>query len=143
MNDMHQASLTDAHCRPLTSTRTTSLSQPRSAHVSALTATLVNQCSAGLMSRSCDHKKLLNRSPLAFRHSFTMHLQFPTSIRSGNTLPTPYTLLLWKRLDIVDCRSQLGSTMNVARQQLILCVASNSCIWSIVASLGRLGALKV
>ena len=52
---MRRASLTYAHCRPPTSTRTTSLSQPRNAHVSARTTTLVNQCSADLMSRSYVH----------------------------------------------------------------------------------------
>ena len=51
-------------------------------------------------------------------NSFTMLLQIPTSIRSDNTLPTPCTLLLGKKLDIVDSRSQHGSTMNVVRQQL-------------------------
>ena len=115
---MRQASLTYAHCGPPTWTPTTSLSQPRYAHVSPHTTTLVNRCSADLMSRSCVHERLPNASPFAFRNSFTMLLQIPTSIRSGNTLPTLCTLLLGKRLDIVDSRSQLGSTMNVARQQL-------------------------
>ena len=81
------------------------LSQPKYARVSAHTTTPVNQCSADLMSRSCVHKRLLNRSPFAFRNSFTMLLQIPTSIRSGNTLPTPCTLLL---------RSQHVSTKKVA-----------------------------
>ena len=73
-----------------------------------------NTCKS--VQRSFDVQKL--RSPFAFRSSFTMLHQIPTSISSGNTLPTPYTLLLGKRLDIVDSRSQLGLTMNVARQQL-------------------------
>ena len=85
---------------------------------SILDTTPVNHFSAVLMYRNCVHKRLPNRSPFAFRNSFTMLHQIPTSISSGNTLPTPYTLLLGKRLDIVDSRSQLGLTMNVARQQL-------------------------
>ena len=68
--------------------------------------------------RNCVHKRSPNRSPFAFRNSFTMLLQIPKSIRSGNTLLTPCTLELRKRLDIVDSSSQHGSTMNVARQQL-------------------------
>ena len=114
MDDMRRAFLRYAHCGPPTSTRTTFLSQPRYAHVSAHTTTLVNQCSADLMSRSCVHNRLPNRSPFAFRNCFTMLIQIPTSIRSGN-MPTPCTLLLGKRLDIVDSRNQRSSTMNVAR----------------------------
>ena len=58
----------------LTLTRTTSLSQPWSAHVYAHTTTLANQCSADLMSRTCIHKRLPNLFPFAFRNSFTMLL---------------------------------------------------------------------
>ena len=68
----------------------------RDAHLSAHTTTLVNQCSADLMSQNCVHKTLPNRSPFAFWNSLTMFLQNPTSIRSGNTLPTPCILLLGK-----------------------------------------------
>ena len=106
MDDMRQASLTYAHGPP-TSTLTTSLSQPRCAHVSAHTKTLVNQFSADLMSRNCVHKRLPNRSPFAFRNTCTMLLQIPTSIRSCNTLPTPCTLLLGKK---VGYRRQQKST---------------------------------
>ena len=86
MDDMRQEFLTYAHCGPPTSTRTTSLSQPR--YVSAHTTTPVNQFSAVLMYRNCVHKRLPNRSPFAFRNSFTMLHQIPTSIRSGSTQST-------------------------------------------------------
>ena len=75
-----------------------------------------------LVQRRFDVQKLRSQkiveSPFAFRNSFTMLLQIPTSIRSGNTLPNPCTLLLGKSLDTVDSRSQLGPTMNIARQEL-------------------------
>ena len=60
---------------------------------------------AAKMSRSCDHKRLLNPYPFAFWNSFTMLLQIPTSIRSGNTCLTPCTQQLRKRLDIVNSSS--------------------------------------
>ena len=83
MDDMRQEFLMYAHFRPPTWIPTTSLSQPRYAHVSAYTTTLVNQCSADLMSRSCVHKRLPNRTPFACRNSFTMLLQIPTSTAAG------------------------------------------------------------
>ena len=104
---MRQASLTYAHCGPSISTRTTSLSQPRYAHVPAYTTTAVNQFSADLTYRNCVHKRSPNRSPFAFRYSFTMLLKIPTSIRTGNTLPAPCTLLLRKK---VGYRRQQKST---------------------------------
>ena len=115
---MRQAFLTYAQFEAPTCTPTSTLSQPRYAHVSAHTTALVNQCSADLRSRSGFHKRLLNRSPLAFRNSFTMLLQIPTSIHSEKTLLTTCTLQLGKGLVTVYSRIQYGSTKNVARQQL-------------------------
>ena len=55
----------------------------------------------------CDQKSFLNRSLLAFRNSFMMLFQIPTSIRSVNTLLTPCTLQLRKSLDTVNSRSNM------------------------------------
>ena len=75
-----QASLTCAHFGAPTWTSITSLSQPSYAHVSAHATTHANQCRAGLSSRSCDHNRLLNRCPLAFRN-FLKQLSWHKSAR--------------------------------------------------------------
>ena len=106
---MRQASLTCTYFGPPTWTPTTSLSQPRYALVSAHTITHVTQCSVGLMSRSCDHKRLLNRAPL--------------------NRATHCSLQLGKMLYIVDSRSQHNSTKNVAYQAIPLTSAATRAVY--------------
>ena len=58
MDDIRQSSLTCAQFGSPKWYPTTSLPQPRYAHVSAHVTTHASQCTAGLMSRSCVHKRL-------------------------------------------------------------------------------------
>ena len=93
-------------------------------------------------------QKLPNRSPFAFRRCFSRsRRQY-----SGNTLPTPCTLLLGKRLHVIDSRSQHGSTKHVARQQLNdeyqatlksapTRVATRTATWSAFCNIGSLESM--